>query len=66
MKMVLEREDGIRQVFEDTKEMLKLPKEDLQVVQHMFVETGPFKIEGHAKHLGHQLTEEIKRRLGTK
>jgi len=66
MKMVLEREDGTRQVFEDTEEMLKLPKEDLHVLQHMFVEKGPFKVEGHAKHLGHQLTEKIRRMLGTK
>ena len=63
MKMVLEREDGTRKIFKDTEEMLKLPIEDLQVLQYMFVETGPFQLEGHAKHLGHQLTEKIKRML---
>ena len=64
MKMVLEIEDGTRKIFKDTEEVLKLPIEDLQVLQTKFVESGPFKLEGHAKHLGHQLTKEIKRRLG--
>ena len=39
--------------------MLKLPNEDLQALQHMAVESGPFKIEGLAKHLGHQLAWHI-------
>ena len=65
MKMVIEREDGTTQIFKEPMEMMKLPMEDLQVLKTKIVESGPFILEGHAKHLAHQLTEEIKKKLGT-
>ena len=51
LQMVIDREDGTRQVFKDAMEMMKLPKEDLQVLQTLVVQPGPFQAEGHAKFL---------------
>ena len=65
MQMVIEREDGTRQLFKDPMEMMKLPIEDLQVLQRLVILSGPFKAEGHARFLAKQPTEEIKKKLSS-